>query len=984
MPTAASTQAARSAGGDEWLRVLGAAQDQAAAAHADFQRLLTESHLAYLRMAEATFAHLLTAATGEALPALRQAPVSQASVPQVPVPQVPVPQVPVPQVPVPQPPPNQEPPLPGAARPAPGAEPFPTSPGGVSAEASTTSSRQGNRDAESISALLLEVVAERTGYPLDMLSVDMEIDTDLGIDSIKKVEILSAARERIGDVPSDLAAIATLRTLRAIAEHYAQPAAGAALPSEQDIPVSRWLVRPVPAPASGLAMPGLAAGRLAVTDDGTGVAPELVARLSGHGIRAEVVADPPPDTYGLIALDGLRPVARPVEAASVQRHLVKTAHQVAARMSAKGGVFVTVQDTGGDFGLSSYGSGTDPMRAWLSGPAALARTAAKEWPLAAVKAIDCATVGRSPTEIADALVNELFTGSTTLDVGLPANGTRVTLALEPAPAGEGTPGVGPQSVIVVTGGARGVTGAGARLLASEHRPRLALLGRTPLDAVPDGLSAATSRAELIRLLASREKGTPAEIAAAAERVLAVREIRETLSDIEQSGAQARYYAVDVTDPAALTRVLATVRADWGPITGVVHGAGVLADALISGKTDEQFDRVFTTKVTGLQNLLAATADDPLAIICAFSSVAAQFGNPGQCDYAMANEVLNQVLSAEQVRRPGCVVRSIGWGPWQGGMVTNEIAGRFRDAGVALIDPDAGAAAFVAELGGPAEAARVIVSASAAPQDTGLGLAVGPGAVAGQVTVAGPDYAYLLDHQVGDAPVAAVATVLDWFVGAARVWQPNASSLAICDLQVLSKVLLPRLANGGHLLTVRGREAPAGRGSALELDLLGESGQRHYRASVAASAPPTAGAWDVPAGLVPLPSPYDGVTLFHGPRLRVIRPVPEVGPGGAAGTVAGSRAHGWERWSWQLDPAAVDGALQLAVLWAWQAGVGRTLPMAIRECRVQRPGIVEGELRCVVLASRNDDSTATCDVALIDPDGAPWLELLGVELVRRPG
>ena len=55
-----------------------------------------------------------------------------------------------------------------------------------------------------------------------MLNLDMELDTDLGIDSIKKVEILSTVRERVGDVPGDLAAFATLRTLREIAEQYAQ------------------------------------------------------------------------------------------------------------------------------------------------------------------------------------------------------------------------------------------------------------------------------------------------------------------------------------------------------------------------------------------------------------------------------------------------------------------------------------------------------------------------------------------------------------------------------------------------------------------------------------------------------------------------------------------------------------------------------------------------------------------------------------------
>ena len=760
--------------------------------------------------------------------------------------------------------------------------------------------------------------------------------------------------------------------------------------------MTRRVVRAVPAPASGLAMLGLTTGLLAVTDDGAGVAPLLVAQLARNGLPAKVVTHVPPDACGVIVLDGLRPVTSVDEALAADRAAFRAAREIAARMDAQGGVFVTVQDTGGDFGVTGYRSGTgaggtsadgtsaggtDPVRAWLGGLAALARTAAKEWPRASVKAIDCATAGRSPAAVADAIVAELLTGGATADAGLRADGTRVTLDLAaapagPAPAGPAPPDIGPHSVIVATGGARGVTGAALKLLAKQHRPRLALLGRTPLDREPGGLPAAAGRTELIQLLARRQPGTPAEIAAAADRVLAAREIRETISVIEQSGARVRYYVVDVTDPAALAETLAGVRSDWGPITGIVHGAGVLADALIAVKTEDQFNRVFDPKVEGLRSLLAATADDPLAVLCVFSSVAAQFGNPGQCDYAMANEVLNQVMSAEQARRTGCLVRAVGWGPWRGGMVTSDLAGRFATAGVALIDLDAGAAAFGAELGHRAQEARVIVSAGASARPEG--------ALAAQVTVAAPAYAYLADHQVAGVPVVPVATVLDWFAGAARAWRPTASSIAVRDLRVLDKIPLPRLADGGHRLILRGREADAVAGQALDLDLLDETGQLHYRARVAAPAPLIPGRWDAPAGLTVLASPYDGTTLFHGPRFQAIRSDPMVGPAGAQATVAGSGVLGWEGSSRQIDPAAVDGGLQLAVLWASQAGAGRTLPMAIGECRVHRPGAVEAEVRCVVIARRADDLTAACDVALIDPDGSPRVELLGVQLVRRPG
>jgi NADP-dependent 3-hydroxy acid dehydrogenase YdfG len=859
-------------------------------------------------------------------------------------------------------------------------------------------------DAESIGQMLLSVVAERTGYPVEMLNVDMELDTDLGIDSIKKVEILSVLRERVGDVPGgDLAALATLRTLRAISERVgnkgqasAAPPALAALPADGTVkrpadvaPAARWAVRAVVAPPSGLAMLGLTEGTLAVTDEGAGIAPLIVAELGRRGIRAEVVRQAPPDGCGLIVLDGLRPVASVGEALDIQRGVFRMARSVAPRMRDEGGIFVTVQDTGGDFGLASYladagpgpaaGTGaSSPSRAWLGGLTALVKTAAREWPRASVKAIDCAIAQRSPAEAAAAIAAELTCGGAAVAVGLRADGTRITTELTAAPVGLESPRIGPQSVIVATGGARGMTAAALRLLAARHRPRLVLLGRTRLDTEPAGLSAATSERDLIGLLASRQPGTPAEITAIARRILAVREIRATLSAIEHAGGAVRYYPLDVRDTAAVEEALCEVRSDWGPVTGIVHGAGVLADALLADKTDEQFADVFNTKVEGLGALLTATAHDPLELLCVFSSAAGQFGNQGQSDYAMANEVLNQVLSAEQARRPGCLVRAIGWGPWRGGMVTQDLAERFVAAGVQLIDPDIGAQAFLAELGQPAGDVRVIVSAAARADQ-----AMSDDLPAAQVTVSEPDYGYLADHQIAGVPVVPVSTVIDWFAGAARAWRPTAASVVLRELRVLEKISLPRLADGGHRLVLRVRRAGRENGQIVDLDLRDAADVSHYRASAATGSPPVPGTWAAPAGLAPLKWSYDGTTLFHGPRFQAIRAEPSVCPAGAQCTVVGARALGWDEAAWHVDPAAVDGGLQLAVLWAQEAGTGRTLPMAIRECRVHRYGAVEEEVRCVVLAKRAGESTATCDIALIDPDGAPRVELLGVELVRRP-
>jgi hypothetical protein len=349
---------------------------------------------------------------------------------------------------------------------------------------------------------------------------------------------------------------------------------------------------------------------------------------------------------------------------------------------------------------------------------------------------------------------------------------------------------------------------------------------------------------------------------------------------------------------------------------------------------------------------------------------------------MANEVLNQVASVERVRRPDCLVRSIAWGPWRGGMVTPALAEHFGRSGVALIPTRQGAAAFTAELGGPAADTRAVVVAG-----DGLGSMAAvtePGKA--EVRIHSRTHPYLSDHTVDGVPVLPVAVVLNWFVGAAAAWRPNVDGVVLRDLRVFSKVALPLLGTKGHRLILQGRPAMVGAPSDLEAELLGEDGRPHFRAALGFEpVAPRAAGWDTPEGLVSLrrSEVYDGRVLFHGPRFQALRSVHGICDDGAEATLTGLRGLGWSCDNQHLDPAAVDGGLQLALLWAESVFGDASLPMAVAECRVHRGGPITDTVRCVVRARKVHDTGARCDLALIDQDGVPRVELIGVELVRRP-
>lgn len=991
-----------------WLEAYQEAERRTAETHATFQRSLADAHAAYLKAAEASFLALRSLGSASELPPA--APQGSWPPAAMPLPPSMPPMSPMPPSPPPAPasPAGQDtfelgahPPARVAAAvppPEPAAGPTLAPPASGSLAPSLGSEQD-------LRALLMRTISEKTGYQESLLGMEMDLEADLGIDSIKRVEILAALRDQMPQLPEvKPSEVASLRTLGAVGEFLrsrlgqdtaakqpkaagtSEPAAAPAVAASAQAP-SRYSVRMIEEPAIDLAMAGLhGSGRTVITEDGAGVAAALATELLHRGIHAEVLSEVPPDAQTVVFLGGLRPIDSVAAALSVNREAFRAARALAPRAKANPSVFVTVQDTGGDFGLS----GREPLRAWLGGLSALAATLQREWPDAAVKAIDCARGGRSPQAIAQAIATELCHGGRTLHVGLSADCTRAVRQLVPNPLPPASPlAIDARSVILASGGGRGVTAAALIELARARRPRIALIGRTPLLAQePEIYRTAASEIELRRAIlgeaeAAGQKLSPAQASARAAAVLASREIRATLDALHAAGSEALYYAVDVRDQAALEQTLSEVRTRFGAITALMHGAGVLADKRIEDKTDDQFDRVFDTKVAGLLALFEATAADPLTFICLFSSIVAHTGNAGQADYAMANEVLNQVAAAERARRgPRCLVRSIGWGPLEGGMVTPELARHFARAGVPLIPLAEGARALLAEAA--VDATEPVVVLGHLPAAEPLS------AVALEVQVDARSHAYLRDHSIASVPVVPFVLAIEWFLRAARAYHPNKVVTALRKLRVQRGIKLPHFDRGERLL-IRYQAQPASPGSAPgvtgKLELLGAGNVPYYSAlcDLADARPEAPLAPALPADLKPLPGYqiYDGYALFHGPKFQVLKELIGYSQAGAAATLVGLSACGWPSERWQSDAAAMDGAAQLSGLCMKLLLGSAALPMAIEQVTVYRDGPLPGLLRAAAYVRSLSASKLVCDVILSDAEGRVLIEGRGIENIVRP-
>jgi NAD(P)-dependent dehydrogenase (short-subunit alcohol dehydrogenase family) len=331
-----------------------------------------------------------------------------------------------------------------------------------------------------------------------------------------------------------------------------------------------------------------------------------------------------------------------------------------------------------------------------SGLDGLSRTLRKEWPEHKVYAWTLPDHMESWPGIVAHALREGIPDAVLLPEGPPL-APRAGARLQPVAASGASPGTW-----LITGGARGVTAACARQLAEAAGGTLLLAGRSAVAPWPDGLPYTRDLKTLRGLLAARPRQgrarlSPSEIDRTGRALLAGAEIRDTLAAIRQTGAQVEYIEMDAGDPDSVARALSGAQSRYGPVTGLVHGAGVLADRLAEEKTEAELRRVFAPKVGGLENVMRYLDSARLTHVALFSSAAAFFGNRGQSDYAMANAWLTRSAHLLAQAQPGLRVKVFHWGPWAGGMVDATLAGHFEAQGIPLIPLGEGARIFASEL-----------------------------------------------------------------------------------------------------------------------------------------------------------------------------------------------------------------------------------------------------------------------------------------------
>ena len=613
-------------------------------------------------------------------------------------------------------------------------------------------------DLDMIQKTMMEVVSEKTGYPAQMLELEMDMEADLGIDSIKRVEILGGVQELIPELPElNPEDLAELRTLDEIVTYMKLKATSLGEPGNSEATNSTTVastdprLEPTqnsvqPAPSAIVAIKYLASvnkieqltqgENLILVDDGTGSTQKLAANFVKLGYKVTVIRpswvnskNAFPKTVTVVDISSVEDKA--IQAIISETGEVSAVVYIQPKTTIKGIEYPENSKQGlmlafllakhcdvsktttatrssfmvvtrqGSLGLAANELNTDLVQSGLNG---LVKTLAHEWPEVFCRAVDVPSKF-GMDKVASTVVDEFLDIDTALvEVAHDSNG-RFTLVAESTNSYALTAGnsIDKDSVFLVSGGAKGVTAHCVIRLAKQYQSKFILLGRSVYEkSEPSWATGIIQQTELKKaamqsMIDAGEKPTPTKITQVIKPIIANREITQTLDAITAAGAQVEYVSADVTDSKAVKSATQSVIALFGEVTGIIHGAGVLADKFIEQKTLTEFNAVYRTKIDGLLSLLACAKEDNIKHLVLFSSAAGFYGNPGQSDYSIANEILNKTAFRFKALHTKAQVLSFNWGPWDGGMVTDDLKRMFNQRGVYIIPLDAGADLMLNEL-----------------------------------------------------------------------------------------------------------------------------------------------------------------------------------------------------------------------------------------------------------------------------------------------
>lgn len=610
------------------------------------------------------------------------------------------------------------------------------------------------------------IIAEQTGYTTDMLTNDLDLEADLGIDTVKQVEIFGNIASKFGfSVPDDLK-LRNLNTIAKLADYITCRDTGAqdsqaSLPLQKPSrqrkkipledtqkanlkdefpdpasPVKRLIVRAVESDIPKVVKNDLKGKTILVSLDHHGFAKEVIKQIKKK--KADVITIGNKGADYTLDLADVKTVEKEIDKFKQAHaqingfiHLAPLDYyfdhkngnnesEAALNTTIKSffvmikTLFETLDRPDNLIGTITFDSvvfpyleGCSDIHPMFAGLSGLLKTANKELAHTMVKVVDFSyqQPKKSRVKIVETFLNELMSQDTRCEAGY-KNKKRYVISLKPSIADQSQQIISDNDTLLVTGGAGGITYEIIKKVVDKYKVSLIILDINDIYSTdPKLLDKGSTQPELMALLREDMPGVkPVEIKRALDRLMRVRQSVDNIKDLKSKGITVDYNCVDVTDATAVKKVIDK----YDQIDGIVHAAGMEMSQFIAKKNLCDFERVVDVKVKGMRNLLDAFKDRAYKYFFTFSSVTARFGNEGQVDYTAANDYLGKTLFRQKQLYPDRTFKVYAWTAWGGvGMATDPTVKRvLEERGIQFLPMDQGVKFFMADLLDKAESEMI--------------------------------------------------------------------------------------------------------------------------------------------------------------------------------------------------------------------------------------------------------------------------------------
>ena len=634
-------------------------------------------------------------------------------------------------------------------------------------EPSTSSPHTSKVTASDLRNVLLDAICEVTGYPAEVISPDLDLEADLGIDSVKQMQALGTVAEQIGVQPESLD-LSQAHTLRQIVDCIKQAAASSGLQKEEQTNteefhsgesfsnVKRFIPQIIDKPLSiDLGVTDWSNSSCLFIQSGNQVLDSSIQQTlqpifrTMHTITADKLisggAYPTAESEMIQmildchSLNSSSPAfgeqtdawldtaqEKYTETFKLSQSLYPLIEQIEGNVA-----WLSVTGAGGVSGVGTTGSG-DPVDTLASG---FYKSLGKELNNLKVKTLDVDSHTDTPKAILDEVRH--YYQDQDCEMGY-LHGCRHVVRVIPLvtrqkysirkqlPAG---------TVAFFSGGSRGIALECAKALADEQpQINVVITGRSDINdpQAKDWLHLTEedwnkAKADFFR---ESKRNNPSlgaiELSEEYNRISHIRTLANNLKTAISTRSNLHYIPCDIADAQSTDNAVRKARKQWGNLSLVVHAAGLESFGRLPGKTLSRTQKSIAVKLGGFINLYQATKDEPsLTAFISFGSVSGRFGMDGQVDYTAAAATLSALSHTIPMNTPAnqkIPFVTMEWSAWsQVGMAAHPqvIAVQKQERGMEYIPVKVGTEFFLDELAlGTADPEVLIMGALGSNQPQG--------------------------------------------------------------------------------------------------------------------------------------------------------------------------------------------------------------------------------------------------------------------------